>query len=129
MIAETDTLWIVAETDAVKNTTEVSGSRSSHDTGGGFGSNQVIETVKKAIHRQRVPLDAQALKVQMEGMISIVNDLFANATTDKGLHLNEVELSVEINAEGQLSLVGNGGKLGNMGGITLKFIRPNEKNS
>ncbi len=60
----------------------------------------------------------------MENMIAIVNDLFSQADTSTGLRLEEVELSVEINAEGQLSLVGNGAKLGNSGGITLKFSRP-----
>jgi hypothetical protein len=43
-----------------------------------------------------------------------------------GLQLDEVELSVEINAEGQLSIVGKGGKLGNSGGMTLKFMRPTQ---
>ena len=60
----------------------------------------------------------------MESMLAIVNDLFSQADTTTGLRLDEVELSVEINAEGQLSIVGNGGKLGNTGGITLKFTRP-----
>ena len=42
------------------------------------------------------------------------------------MQLNEVTLSVEINGEGQVSLVGTGGKLGNKGGITLKFTRPSK---
>ncbi|MEO1402297.1 MAG: hypothetical protein AAFV72_13780 [Cyanobacteria bacterium J06635_1] len=53
--------------------------------------------------------------------------MFDQATIQKELKLNEVELSVEINAEGQISLVGNGGKLCNTGGITLKFVRPERK--
>ncbi len=57
-------------------------------------------------------------------MLAIVNDLFSQADTSTGLRLDEVELSVGISAEGQLSLVGNGGKLGNTGGIKLKFTRP-----
>jgi hypothetical protein len=42
---------------------------------------------------------------------------FSQADASTGLRLDEVELSVEISAEGQLSIVGNGGKLGNTGGI------------
>lgn len=122
-----DTLWIVAETETVEEVSEpidIEGRRSSGDTGGGFGPpRRVFEAARVAVERKRVPLDAKALKTQMQGMISTVNDLFEQATTQTGLQLNEVELSVEINAEGQLSLVGNGGKLGNKGGITLKFSR------
>jgi hypothetical protein len=76
--------------------------------------------------RKRVSLDAQALKTQMESMLAIVNDLFSQADASTGLRLDEVELSVEISAEGQLSIVGNGGKLGNTGGIKLKFTRPQQ---
>jgi hypothetical protein len=74
--------------------------------------------------RKRISLDAQALKTQMESMLAIVNDLFSEVDASKGLRLDEVELSVEISAEGQLSIIGNGGKLGNTGGIKLKFTRP-----
>ncbi|MEL6249516.1 MAG: hypothetical protein AAFR15_16080, partial [Cyanobacteria bacterium J06627_15] len=84
------------------------------------------EILTQKLRRKRVPLDAQALKTQMQGMLAIVNDLFDQAQPSDGLQLNEVELSVEINAEGQVSLVGNGGKLGNTGGITLKFTRPDK---
>lgn len=120
-----DTLWIVAETDEVKEPIDIDGRRSGRDTGGGFGPpRQVFEAGQFVARRKRVPLDAKALKAQMQGMISTVNELFDQATTQTGLQLNEVELSVEINAEGQLSLVGNGAKVGNKGGITLKFSRP-----
>jgi hypothetical protein len=74
--------------------------------------------------RKRISLDAQALKTQMESMLAIVNDLFSEVDASTGLRLDEVELSVEISAEGQLSIIGNGGKLGNTGGIKLKFTRP-----
>ena len=35
--------------------------------------------------------------------------------------LEEVELMVEVNGEGQLSLLGTGGKAGAKGAMTLKF--------
>ncbi|MDJ0702587.1 MAG: hypothetical protein QNJ46_04835 [Leptolyngbyaceae cyanobacterium MO_188.B28] len=126
-MADENTLWIVTETEDAEEPIEIEGRRSSSDRGGGFGPSRGIEAVKKIAKRQRVPLDAQALKTQMQGMLAIVNDLFDQATTQTGLQLNEVELSVEINAEGQVSLVGNGGKLGNTGGITLKFVRPQNR--
>lgn len=126
-MAEENTLWIVAETEADEEPVEIEGRRSSTDRGGGFGPVRAIDAVKAVAQRKRVPLDAKALKAQMGGMLAIVNDLFDQATTETGLQLNEVELSVEINAEGQVSLVGNSGKLGNTGGITLKFVRPDGK--
>lgn len=122
-MADEDKLWVVVETEAVEETIEITGERSGKDTGGGFGVPDAVEAVR-TLSRKRVSLDAQALKVQMENMLAIVNDLFDQANLQTGLQLDEVELSVEINAEGQISLVGNGGKLGNTGGITLKFTRP-----
>ena len=125
-MSDDNRLWIVAETDELEETVEVEveGRRSSRDTGGGFGSAETVERTRTVTRRKRISLDAQALKTQMESMLAIVNDLFSQADTQTGLRLDEVELSVEINAEGQISLVGNGGKLGNTGGITLKFTRP-----
>lgn len=123
-----DTLWIVAgteEIEAVEEASDAEGRRSSRDASGGFGPpRQVFEAAKVTVKRKRVPLDARALKAQMQGMISTVNELFDQATSQTGLQLNEVELSVEINAEGQVSLIGTGGKVSNKGGITLKFTRP-----
>lgn len=124
-MTDENTLWIVAETTEAEDTVEASGRRDgTRDVGGGFSARRAIDAVQNLGKRKRIPLDAKALKTQMEGMLAIVNDLFDQSTTPTGLQLDEVELSVEINAEGQLSLVGNGGKLGNSGGITLKFVRP-----
>ncbi|WP_008310665.1 hypothetical protein [Leptolyngbya sp. PCC 6406] len=124
---EENILWVVAETEVAKETLEVDGRRSGEDVTGGFDSTkEAFEAFQTIIKRKRISLDAKALKTQMENMVSIVNSIFDQATSQTSLQLNEVELSVEINAEGQLSLIGNGGKLGNKGGITLKFIRPND---
>lgn len=120
-----NTLWIIAETtEEIEVPVEVEGRRGGVDTGGGFGiPGRVFEAAQVVTGQKRVPLDAKALKAQMQGMLSVINDLFDQATVQTGLQLDEVELSVEINAEGQLSLVGNGGKLSNKGGIKLKFVR------
>jgi hypothetical protein len=39
------------------------------------------------------------------------------------MQLDEIELSVEINGEGQMSILGTGGKAGGKGAIKLKFKR------
>lgn len=126
-MADASQLWIIAEIEQTTETTIVEGTRDGRDTGGGFGRpdrTSITEEVTTIVKRKRVPLDAKALKTQMDGLLAVVGDLFSQADQQTGMKLNEVELSVEINAEGQLSLVGNGGKLGSTGGITLKFVRP-----
>jgi hypothetical protein len=124
-MSDDNVLWIMTETEEeVERTTEVECRRSGTDRGGGFGAPETVETTRMVTRRKRVSLDAQALKTQMESMLAIVNDLFSEADASTGLRLDEVELSVEISAEGQLSIIGNGGKLGNTGGIKLKFTRP-----
>jgi hypothetical protein len=120
-MSEESTIWIVAE--EITESSNVSGARDSIDTGGGFGL-KVSEKVTSIFTKKRVPLDAVALKSQMSGLLKVVGDLFNQAEEQTGMKLSEVQLSVEINAEGQVSLVGNGGKLANKGGITLKFTRP-----
>jgi U3 small nucleolar RNA-associated protein 14 len=123
-MTDNNQLWFVVETEEVEEKTKVTGERGGEDMGGGFGESELVETVKTLAKRKRVSLDAQALKAQMSSMLAILDEVFTEANTRTGLQLDEVELSVEINAEGQLSIVGNGGKLGNTGGMTLKFTRP-----
>jgi len=131
-VVEENVLWFVAETEeVVEEAIEVEGERdATRDIGGGFGrpgtTERITEAVRTVTRRKRVSLDAQALKAQVESMLAIMNDVFTQANAHTGLRLDEVELSVEINAEGQLSIVGNGGKLGNTGGMKLKFTRPRE---
>jgi hypothetical protein len=120
-MSELPQIYLVTEVE----TSEVevrTGERSSDDTGGGFGPlvTKQITTLKT----QRVPLDAAALKVQMNGLLQVIGELFDQAEQmPNGMVLDEMNLSVEINAEGQISIMGNGGKLGNKGTIALKFKR------
>ncbi|MEO1209617.1 MAG: hypothetical protein AAFX78_08755 [Cyanobacteria bacterium J06638_20] len=128
-MVEANVLWVVAETEEmVEEAIDIEGERGgTRDIGGGFGlpntTEHITEAVRTVTRRRRVSLDAQALKAQVESMLAIMNDVFTQADAQTGLRLDEVELSVEINAEGQLSIVGNGGKLGNTGGMKLKFTR------
>jgi U3 small nucleolar RNA-associated protein 14 len=123
-MTDNNKLWFVVETEEVEETTKVTGERSGDDVGGGFGESELVETVKTIAKRQRVSLDAQALKSQMSSMLAMMDEVFSEANTRPGLQLDEVTLSVEINAEGKVSIVGNGGSLRNSGGMTLKFTRP-----
>lgn len=120
-MSENSILWVISE--EVIETKEVRGARESDDIGGGFGPQRMTEKLISFV-RERKPVDALLLKNQMSGLLKVVCDLFDQAEVQTGMQLAEVELTVEITAEGQVSLVGNGGKFGNTGGITLKFMRP-----
>ncbi len=108
-------IWVITE-DFPQGRTET-GSRDARDTGGGWGVGPEPGTVK------RIPMDALALKAQMDGLIRVVGDLFTTADAQAGMQLNEVQLSVTISADGKVNILGSGGGLANSGGITLKFVR------
>ena len=102
------------------------------DTGGGFGPprRSRADAIARYVRRQRVGIDAAELKAQMQELQAVVNELFAQSSpsvespASSGLRLEEVTLSVQVNAKGQLSILGTGGELSGSGGITLKFARP-----
>lgn len=119
-MSDTIELWVVAEDES--EVPVETGSRDGGFTGPRFGERTTEKLI--AITRKRVPVDVTLLKRQMHGMMQVVDELFIQSENQTKMQLDEVELKVEINAEGQLSLVGNGGKLGNTGGITLRFSRP-----
>ena len=112
----------MTEIETTETTEVVRGERGGGDTGGGYGPPRVTEQVKTIV-RQRVPLDAAALKTQMSGLLQVMNDVFDQASQQTGLQLDEVELSVELNAQGQVSIMGSGGSLSDKGAIKLKFKR------
>ncbi len=122
MTTETAQLWIVTEMETTETKEVLRGERGGGDIGGGYSPPRTIDQVK-TITRQRVPLDAIALKTQMSGLLQVVGDVFDQASQNSDLQLEEVELSVEINAQGQVSILGNGGSLSDKGAIKLKFKR------
>lgn len=113
-------LWVIAE--EIEPDQPISGARSAEDIGGSFGLQSLPQKIV-AITQKRFPLDATLLKSQMNGMLKVVGDLFDQAEVHEGMQLSEVELTVAINADCSVSLVGTGGKVGNTGGIKLKFTR------
>jgi hypothetical protein len=80
---------------------------------------------------QRVPVQAEKLERGMSDFLQVVGRVFTRAQESAkelgGMELDEIELGVEINGEGQFSLLGNGGKLGGKGAMTLKFKKANPK--
>lgn len=124
-----DSLWIITEEVAETSMTTIDGARSSRDIGGKLKSKtteeQIIVTKEKdkvVITRHKV--EVTKLKQEMRGFIQAMRECLDEADTDDSkIRLDEVEVSVEVNGEGQLSLFGTGGKVGGKGSLTFKFKR------
>ncbi|MBW4429618.1 MAG: hypothetical protein KME50_35985 [Nostoc desertorum CM1-VF14] len=75
----------------------------------------------------KVEVSVSKLEQEMAQFLHSVSRLFQRAEVEakktSGMRLDEIELSVEINGEGKVSLIGNGAKAGGKGAITLKFKR------
>jgi ArsR family metal-binding transcriptional regulator len=77
--------------------------------------------------KYKVEISVDKLEQEMGRFLHIVSRLFQRAEVEaerkSGMRLDEIELSVEINGEGKISLIGSGAKAGGKGAITLKFKR------
>jgi len=120
-MAEQTGLWFVTEVAASETVEVIEGGRSSEDIGGGFGTG-AVEAVRKSL-TQRVQISADELKRQIGNLLAVVGDVFDQTHVETGIILEGVELSIEISSEGQISILGSGGKLEGKGGIKLSFKR------
>lgn len=79
----------------------------------------------QAIRHVEVRMDT--LEVQMARLLKQVGTVLSNAKQQAGevagMELDEVEISVEINGQGQVSLMGIGGQAGASGAMILRFKR------
>jgi hypothetical protein len=121
MAREREGLWFVTDVETSESVKVVEGGRGSEDVGGGFGSS-AVEAVRKSLTR-RVQIDADDLKRQIGNLTSVVTDVFDQTRGETGLSLDQVELWIEVSSEGQVSIIGTGGKLEGRSGIKLSFKR------
>lgn len=121
MSGEQRSLWFVTEAEPAEAAAGGAGSRSGEDVGGGFGA-RLAGQLRSGLTR-RVEIGADDLKREIGNLIAVVGDVFDQARRETGLTLEEVELSIEISSEGQVSILGSGGKIGGSGGIKLSFKR------
>ena len=67
------------------------------------------------------------LEQKMSGFLQMVGRVFSSAEKEakktSGMCLDEIELSVEIGAEGEIRLIGSGAKASGKSAIKLKFKR------
>ncbi|BAZ00043.1 hypothetical protein NIES37_40260 [Tolypothrix tenuis PCC 7101] len=126
-VAETSNTTAETVTDSV---TRSGGARSSSDTGGRLGRIQTTEEIvfsqkKGELVITRRKVEVTQLKQEMQGFLQAMREVLDEADQPNSkIQLDEVELSVEINAEGKISLFGiGGGKAGGKGAMTFKFKR------
>jgi hypothetical protein len=117
---QNDVIWIVTdETPVVKG---VSGERDGRDTGNSYNDSVTREVTAT---RRGIPVRAERLEQEMKEFVQVMGRVLAEAKASAkavgGMELEEIELSVEVNGEGQVSLFGMGGKAGGKGAMTLKF--------
>ncbi|MEM6400177.1 MAG: hypothetical protein AAF757_08060 [Cyanobacteria bacterium P01_D01_bin.116] len=131
MSSDTDTpeaIWII--TEELPQTSTSDGSRGSGDVGGVIDGTKTTEeiVIKKkqgevVITKRKV--EVSKLKGEMRKFLQAMSETLNEAeNVNSKMQLDEVELSVEINGEGQIGLIGFGsGKAGGKGAMTFKFKR------
>jgi hypothetical protein len=116
-----DVIWIV--TDETVEGGSISGQKNAQDTGNPYADFEENLTVRS--QRKGVPVAAEKLERGMREFVEIMGRVLKHTRESTqelaGMTLDEIELSVEVNGEGQLSLLGMGGKTGAKGAMTLKF--------
>lgn len=120
-----ETIWIVTEAEPEEETQEASGAKGARSTN---PFDRTKEKVVQAIRGTRVSaVSADKLEAKMSEFLRVVGRVFKNAEKEanlsSGFCLDEIQLSLEVNGEGEVKLIGTGGKAGAKGAITLKFKR------
>jgi len=118
-IATPSKIWIITGESEIRETP--TGARSSSDIGGRLGEQKSSPEVAAT---ERSQVDVSKLKLEMQGFLKAMREMLDEADPPSAkIRLDEVELSIEINGEGQVSLFGVGGKAGGKGAMTFKFKR------
>lgn len=64
----------------------------------------------------------ETLQANLSRFLQAMQKTFTDAPVQLGHYrLDEIEIAVEVSAEGEVSLLGNGGKVGGKGTLTLKL--------
>jgi hypothetical protein len=121
-ISTPEKIWIIVEETSQTETT--TGSRSGRDTGGRLGETREVEITEEAVSTKHRAVEVAKLKEEMQGFLQAMKEILEEADQPSAkIQLDEVQLSVEINGEGKVSLFGVGGKAGGKGAMTFKFKR------
>jgi hypothetical protein len=106
-----ETIWIVTDDAALPS-----------DTQRGY---------RDVPQERSIRVSVSDLETKMSHFIESVGRIFRHAehqtSPSGGIKLDEIELSVEISGEGEVKLLGTGGKATGKGAIKLKFKRSEMK--
>ena len=82
---------------------------------------------REVAQEKEIKVSVSELEQKMSYFLQSVRRVFRQAEQEAshspGIQLDEIELSVEISGEGEVKLLGTGGKAGAKGAITLTFKR------
>lgn len=124
--AEQETIWIV--TDDKPQTPIRDGRKGVYLPEDDWGSEVDSEY---STSKDVIPVSTRKLEQKMARFLQSVGRLFNQAEkqsqTQPGMLLDEIELSVEIGADGEIKLIGSGAKANAKGAIKLKFKRQEPK--
>ncbi|MEA5601838.1 hypothetical protein [Nostoc sp. UHCC 0252] len=124
-IPQNDGIWIV--TDAVPQISIPDGAKGGSNNTRSWGEETIREPTGSKGVGDAVKVSAQTLEQNMTHFLKVVGSLFSQAQqqakVNPKMQLDEIELSVEISADGEVKLIGSGVKAGSKGAIKLKFKR------
>ncbi|MEH2337073.1 Pepco domain-containing protein [Nostoc sp.] len=120
-----DGIWIV--TDETPQISIPDGAKGGSTNTRSWGDETIRENTGSKGVGDAVKVSAQKLEQNMTHFLKIVGSLFnqaeQQAKVNSRMQLDEIELSVEISAEGEVKLIGSGAKAESKGAIKLKFKR------
>ncbi|MEH2375814.1 Pepco domain-containing protein [Nostoc sp.] len=124
-IHQNDGIWIV--TDEVPQISIPDGVKGGSGNTRSWGDETIRENTGSKGVGDAVKVSAQTLEQNMSHFLKVVGSLFSQAEqqakVNSRMQLDEIELSVEISADGEVKLIGSGVKAGSKGAIKLKFKR------
>jgi hypothetical protein len=86
-------------------------------------SDDTMRSIRDRLVR-RAEIDPDTLSLNLNVFISRLDTVFQDVPEElAGFKLDEIEVSLEISANGQVALWGIGGQVGGKGGIGLTFKR------
>lgn len=94
-----------------------------NESGAKFGGNRhKVENVSEQVV---VSMSSDTLRDNIQQFMKNINTAFSQLPEEEKskFHLEEIEMSVKITVEGQVLLLGSGGKVGGEGSITLRLTR------
>lgn len=138
MSKETISVTTYGESESLPLPTGLSGKKGAISTVPDWRGPRTEAVESSLFVRRDIPVET--IERELQKLIGLMNRIFSQVEQSQSdgsaeksspthiedtsrLRLNEVSLTVEINAEGGLSILGAGGKLGGKGGITIKFSK------